>query len=73
MEIKMENIANRYEINRSRSWHGHKFSKYEQCLTIIMLICIKQHLSNIWSSIHEKVKQHWGWVEKSVTYKKACT
>ena len=25
---------------------------------------IKKHLSNIWSSIHEKVKQHWGWVEK---------
>ena len=21
-------------------------------------------LSNIWSSIHEKVKQHWVWVEK---------
>ena len=21
-------------------------------------------LSNIWSSIHEKVKQHWGWIEK---------
>ena len=32
-----------------------------------MLICIKQHLSNIWSSIHEKVQQHW--VEKSVIYK----
>ena len=29
-----------------------------------MLTCIKQHLSNIWSSIHEKVKQHWDWVEK---------
>ena len=26
--------------------------------------CIKQHLSNIWSSNHEKVKQHWGWDEK---------
>ena len=24
----------------------------------------KQHLRNIWNSIHEKVKQHWGWVEK---------
>ena len=31
---------------------------------MITLICNKQHLSNIWSSIHEKVKQHWGWVEK---------
>ena len=30
----------------------------------MLIICIKQHLSNIWGSIHEKVKQHWGWVEK---------
>ena len=29
-----------------------------------MLISIKQHLSDIWSSIQEKVKHHWGWVEK---------
>ena len=31
----------------------------------MMVICINQHLSNIWSSIHEKVKQRWGWVEKT--------
>ena len=30
----------------------------------MMVICIKQHLSNIWSLIHEKVKQNWGWIEK---------
>ena len=34
------------------------------CLSKIMSICNKQHLSNIWCSIREKVKQHWGWVEK---------
>ena len=27
--------------------------------------------SNILSSIEQKVKQHWGWVEKSVAYKKS--
>ena len=32
-----------------------------------------QHLSNIWSSVYEKVKQLWGWVEKSIAYQKdAC-
>ena len=31
-----------------------------------MVTCIKQHLGNIWNSIYEKVKQHWGWVEKKV-------
>ena len=30
----------------------------------MMLIYIKKQLSNIWSSIDEEVKQHWGWVEK---------
>ena len=29
-----------------------------------MIVCTKQHLCNIWSSIYEKVKQHWGWAEK---------
>ena len=36
----------------------------------MMFICIKQHLSNIWSSVHEKFKQHWGWVEKALLIKK---
>ena len=31
---------------------------------MMMLTCTKQSLSNIWMSIHEKVNQHWGWVEK---------
>ena len=37
----------------------------------MMAICIKQHLSNIWSSTHEKAKQYQGWVEKNVAYKKS--
>ena len=37
-----------------------------------MLICIKKHLSNIWISINEKVRQHWDWVEKErCLYKKS--
>ena len=40
----------------------------------IMLICIKQHLSNIWNSIYEKVKQHWGWINmQRFLYKKASS
>ena len=35
---------------------------------MLLLICMTQHLSKVWSSIHEKVKQHW---EKSVAYKKS--
>ena len=42
------------------------------CLGKTMSLCIKQHLSNIWDSIYEKVKPHWGWVKKkNVAYKKS--
>ena len=34
---------------------------------------VKQHLSDIRSSIYEKVKQHWGWIEKMRFYKKASS
>ena len=39
---------------------------------MMMLVRIKQDLSNSSSSIHGKVTQHWGWVEKNVAYKKIC-
>ena len=61
---KGKDISHRYDINRPRSWHGHKYSKCMRCLSMILLICIKQYLSNVWSSFHQKVQQHWGWVEK---------
>ena len=67
--LKMKNRLHRYNINRPRPKHGHKCTKYKMYRGIMMVICIKQHLSNIWSSIYEKVKQHWGSVKKSVAYK----
>ena len=36
--------------------HGHKYTKYERSLSITMVIFIKQHLSNIRSSVNEKVE-----------------
>ena len=54
MRLKMKNRSHKYGINRSRPRHGQYVS------SIMMAICIKQHLSNIWSSIHEKFKQHYG-------------
>ena len=69
MEMKMKNSSHRYDINRPKS----SYSKCKRSLSMMLLIYIKQQLSNISGSIHEKVKQHWGWVERSVAYiKKAC-
>ena len=62
--MKMKNRLHRYGINRPRARNEHKYSKCKKCLTKIIFICIKQHLSKIWNSIHEKVKRHWGWAEE---------
>ena len=48
------------------AWPRHRY-KYTKCkigLSMMVLIYIKQHFSNMGSSIHEKVKQHWRRVEK---------
>ena len=52
----MKNRSHIYHINRPMLRHGHEYTKYKMCkIIIIMVICIKQHLSKIWSWIHEKV------------------
>ena len=58
IEMKMKRRSHRYDIIGPRSRDGQKYSKYKTCLSIMMVICIKQHLSNISSSINEKIKQH---------------
>ena len=65
MNPKMKNKSHRYDINWPRERQGHKHIKYKICLDITMVTCIKQNLSKIWSSVDEKAKQHWGWLEKT--------
>ena len=43
----IKNRSHRYDMNRPRPRHGHKYTKYKMCLNIMMVICTKQHLSNI--------------------------
>ena len=47
MRLKMKSRSHRYDINRPRPRHGHKHNKYKMCLSIMMVICIKQHLSGV--------------------------
>ena len=68
MRLKMKIRSHRCDINRIRQRHEHKYTKCKMCLTTMMVMCSKQHQSNIWSWIHEKVKQHWRWDEKSFAY-----
>ena len=58
--LKMKNRSHRFDINRPKSRHGNKYILNIKCVTVPwwLTIFFKQHLSNIWSSIHEKGKQH---------------
>ena len=47
MRLKMKSRSQRYDINRSRPRHGQKYTKYKMRLSIMMVICIKQQISNI--------------------------
>ena len=48
MKIKLKKSrSHRYDINRPETRHGHKYTKYEMCLSIVIAIWIKQQLSNV--------------------------
>ena len=42
MKIKMKNRSHRYDISRPKPGYNN----YKESLNMILLICIKQHLSN---------------------------
>ena len=42
----MKKRSHRYNISRPSSRHEHNYSKYKKYLSMMMLICIKQHVSN---------------------------
>ena len=54
MKTKMENRSHRCDINRLRP----RCTKYKTCFSMMMLKCVRQQISNICSSFHEKVKRH---------------
>ena len=65
LRMKMKMKKDYIDTTKTDLGHGHKYSnKYKKCLTMMILICVKKHLSNTWCSTHDKAKQHWGWPEK---------
>ena len=53
-KMKMKKRLHKYGKNRPKP----RYRKYKKCLSMMLLVSIKQHISNACSSIHEKVKQH---------------
>ena len=46
-EHENEKKIHRYDITRRRPRHGYKYAICKMNLSLMMTICIKQHLSNI--------------------------
>ena len=40
MKMKLKKGSHRSDINRPRSRHGNKYSKCQECLSMMMLTCI---------------------------------
>ena len=47
MRLRMKNSLHRYDIDRTRPKHGYTYTKYKTCLSMMMVMFNKQHLSNI--------------------------
>ena len=58
-ESEKKNRLHKCDINRPTSRHRLTYTdKHKKCLSIVMLICIKQHTTDTRGSIYEKVKEH---------------
>ena len=55
IRLKMNKKSHRYDINGSSPNMDINILNVKCVLSIMMIRCTTQHLSNIWSSIHEKV------------------
>ena len=63
-----EKLMTQYDINRPKP----RYSKYKKCLNMMLLVCIKQHLSNLkQNSWKSEVTLRVGW-KKALLIKKAC-
>ena len=60
MKMEIKNRSHRSDIYRPRSGHGHKYTKYK-----MMLICVKQYLSNIEAQLVEKLSNTEAELEKA--------
>ena len=56
-------------INIPRSRQGGKYGKYKRCLSILMLLCIKQHLKH--NKTEAKLKKNVLPIEKACILNKA--
>ena len=70
MKMKRKKRKLRYDINRPRSRYGHKYSKYKKFLSMMIHICIKQHLATFEAQLTKMLSSTEDELNKSVAYKR---
>ena len=72
MKMKIKNGLHRYDKNRPKSKHEHKYSKYKKCFNMMMLLYI---LINTEATFEAQFMKKWSNTEpelkKGVAYKKS--
>ena len=53
--MKMKHRLHIYDINRDRSRHGQKYANHKQYLSMMVFICIKQHLTTFEAQFMKKL------------------
>ena len=67
----MENVSRRYDVNSPMHRNGSEYTKYKICLSIMMAVCIKQHLkASFETRFMKKLSNTESKLKKSVVYKK---
>ena len=56
MKIKIKNglVIDTAQLQLGLDRHGHKYTKYEKCLSMMILMCTKYHLNKI-LKVHSQV------------------
>ena len=53
--MKMKNRSHRFDINITKPRYGYEYPKCKMCLGMMMVMCNKQHLSNIEAEFMKKL------------------
>ena len=64
----MKNRSQRCNITRPRPRHGHKYTKYKLCLSIMMAICVKQQLTTFEAQFMKKLRNTEAELKKKKTF-----
>ena len=68
--MKMKNTSDKYNVNRATLRHGHKYSKYKMCLSLMMIICVNQHYATFEAQLMRRSTNTEAELKKALRIKK---